>query len=199
MGTDCQTLVKRINFIDFGGQEFHLYWYDTKKWDLCVLRYDIQISMEAILACHPARSTEWLDWVVKSCELWRSRTGPIQLIRHVQCEITSVSAEIDINFKLSWSIRNYSLPKFERNKSLWNCSRSYPDDCHWRGMPMGRCLYPQRASQYCCSIFLLDETWPLYNSNRMSLVFGETRESTLWIISNACFKMTTLVSVTALQ
>ena len=34
--------------------------------------------MEAILACHPARSTEWLDYHPKSCELWRIRTGPIK-------------------------------------------------------------------------------------------------------------------------
>ena len=33
--------------------------------------------MEAILACHPARSTEWLDCHPKSYELWRIRTGPI--------------------------------------------------------------------------------------------------------------------------
>ena len=33
--------------------------------------------MEAILACHPARSTEWLGCHPKSCELWRIRTGPI--------------------------------------------------------------------------------------------------------------------------
>ena len=33
--------------------------------------------MEAILARHPARSTEWLDCHSKSCELWRIRTGPI--------------------------------------------------------------------------------------------------------------------------
>ena len=46
-------------------------------WGLCALRHVIQISMEAIWACHPARSTEWLDWVAKSCELWRIRTGPI--------------------------------------------------------------------------------------------------------------------------
>ena len=44
---------------------------------LCALRHGIQISMEAILACHPARSTEWLDWHPKSCELWRIRTGPV--------------------------------------------------------------------------------------------------------------------------
>ena len=47
------------------------------KWGLCALRHGIQISMEAILPCHPARSTEWLDCHPKWCELWRIRTGPI--------------------------------------------------------------------------------------------------------------------------
>ena len=40
----------------------------NNKWGLCALRHGIQISMEAILACHPARSTKWLDchptWIV---------------------------------------------------------------------------------------------------------------------------------------
>ena len=44
---------------------------------LCALRHGIHISMEAILPCHPARATESLDWVAKSCERWRIRTGPI--------------------------------------------------------------------------------------------------------------------------
>ena len=39
-------------------------------WGLCALRHGIQISMDTILACHPARSTEWLDCHPKSCELW---------------------------------------------------------------------------------------------------------------------------------
>ena len=47
------------------------------EWGLCTLHHGIQISMEAILACHPARSTEWLDCHPKWCELWRIRTGPI--------------------------------------------------------------------------------------------------------------------------
>ena len=34
-------------------------------WELWTLRHGIQNSMEAILACHPAPSTKWLDWVVK--------------------------------------------------------------------------------------------------------------------------------------
>ena len=48
-----------------------------QQWGLCALHHGIQISMEAILACHPARSTEWLDCHPKSCEPWRIRTGPI--------------------------------------------------------------------------------------------------------------------------
>ena len=51
--------------------------YTSTQWGLCASRHGIQISMEAILACHPARSTEWLDCHSKSCELWRIRTGPI--------------------------------------------------------------------------------------------------------------------------
>ena len=46
------------------------------RWGLLASRHGIQISMEAILACHSARSTEWLDCHPKSCELWRIRTGP---------------------------------------------------------------------------------------------------------------------------
>ena len=38
-------------------------------WGLCALCHGIQISMEAILACHPVRSTEWLDCYPKLCEL----------------------------------------------------------------------------------------------------------------------------------
>ena len=54
------------------------------EWGLCALRHCIQISMEAILACHPARSTEWLDCHPKSCELWRIRTGPIIIARRTK-------------------------------------------------------------------------------------------------------------------
>ena len=65
-------LLKLRNFINW--QFWHFISYE---WGLCALRHGIQISMEAILACHPARSTEWLDCHPKSCELWRIRTGPI--------------------------------------------------------------------------------------------------------------------------
>ena len=50
---------------------------DSHKWGLHTKCHGIQISLEAILACHPARSTEWLDSNPKSCELWRILTGPI--------------------------------------------------------------------------------------------------------------------------
>ena len=51
------------------------------QWGLCALRHGIQFSMEAILACHQARSTQCLDWVAKWCELWRVRTGPIPMYK----------------------------------------------------------------------------------------------------------------------
>ena len=35
------------------------------------------MAMEAILACHRALSTKWLDLVAKLCEWWRMRRGPI--------------------------------------------------------------------------------------------------------------------------
>ena len=37
----------------------------------------MQNSMEAILTCHPALSTKWLDWVAKWCEWWRMCIGLI--------------------------------------------------------------------------------------------------------------------------
>ena len=55
------------------------------EWGLCALRHGIQLSMEAILACHPARSTDWLDCHPKSCELWRIRTGPIHDFFEAHC------------------------------------------------------------------------------------------------------------------
>ena len=55
------------------------------EWGLCTSRYGIQISMEAILACHPARSTASEDCHPKSCELWRIRTGPIWARRTICC------------------------------------------------------------------------------------------------------------------
>ena len=51
-------------------------WCQLPRWR----HHFIQLSMEAILACQPALSTEWLDWVARWCELWRIRTGPIASI-----------------------------------------------------------------------------------------------------------------------
>ena len=60
------------------------------KWGLCALRHGIQISMEAILACHPARSTDWLEWLAKSCELWHIGTGLITcLLSIISCTFPS--------------------------------------------------------------------------------------------------------------
>ena len=67
---------------------------DTKR-GLCALRYSIQVSMEAIMAFHPAKSTEWLDWAKKSCELWRNRTGPT--VR--ACHSVRESCKYSINTK----------------------------------------------------------------------------------------------------
>ena len=46
-----------------------------RQWGFYALRHGIQNSMAAILACHPALSTEWLDWMSKWCERWRIGTG----------------------------------------------------------------------------------------------------------------------------
>ena len=63
-----------ILWISLGGKPKWLpFGYHLEIWT----PYGIQISMEAILACHPARSTEWLNCHPKSCEPWRIRTGPI--------------------------------------------------------------------------------------------------------------------------
>ena len=63
--------------------------WKANRWGLCALRHGIQISMEAILACHLARSTEWLDCHPKLCELWQSRTGLIvgSRFRHQLCTV----------------------------------------------------------------------------------------------------------------
>ena len=55
----------------------------TAQWGSCALHHWIQSSMEAILACHPAVSTEWLDWVAISRILWRMRTRlPLCFVNH---------------------------------------------------------------------------------------------------------------------
>ena len=54
--------------------------------------------MEAILACHPARSTEWLDCHPKSCELWRIRTGPILGFRNTSLLLSEWSPNQFLSF-----------------------------------------------------------------------------------------------------
>ena len=57
-------------------------WLRKPTMGLYTLRHGIQSSMEAILACHPALSTKWLDWVAILCESWRIRTDPILQKHH---------------------------------------------------------------------------------------------------------------------
>ena len=47
------------------------------EWGLCPSCHGNQNQMEAILACHPALSMKWPDWVAKRCEQWYIRTDPI--------------------------------------------------------------------------------------------------------------------------
>ena len=105
------------------------------QWGLCALRHGIQISMEAILACHPARSTEWLDCHPKSCELWRIRTGPIattlvsivtELLEKSLCVRTGTCALPGVcDFPFSFSV---PLPF---SCAQWSCDTKKPPRC-WR-------------------------------------------------------------------
>ena len=55
--------------------------------------HDSSIHLEAILACHPALSTKWVDWVAKCCERWLVQTGLITWGHHMRSShevITSV-------------------------------------------------------------------------------------------------------------
>ena len=60
------------------------YWWDVDEDgfngenDGACAHFVMVTKSEAILACHPARFTEWPGWVGNSCELWRIRTGPIE-------------------------------------------------------------------------------------------------------------------------
>ena len=52
-------------------QQFFCHWYQCGP---CALHQGIQNSMEAILACHQALPTKWLDWVARWCESDRSHS-----------------------------------------------------------------------------------------------------------------------------
>ena len=57
------------------------------------LRVSKTPTLEAILACLPGLSTEWLGWVAISCELCHMRTDPIQKAhkqRSACCDCTFV-------------------------------------------------------------------------------------------------------------
>ena len=63
-------------------------------WGLCALRHGIQnpMPMGAILTCHPAQSTKWLDWVAKRCELWHIRTGFIHEYKAKKSFLTKITS-----------------------------------------------------------------------------------------------------------
>ena len=92
---------------------------DTK-WGLCALRHGIQISMEAILACHPARSTEWLDCHPKSCELWRIRTGPIWEASPMLIKMTNVLKRGQLIMLLCTIAKRKSV-QWWKKMSYWLC------------------------------------------------------------------------------
>ena len=48
------------------------------------------VSMEAILSCRPALSTEWLGWVAMLCELWCIHTSPINRCCRVHVVVKSI-------------------------------------------------------------------------------------------------------------
>ena len=70
----------------------------------------IQSSMEAILACLPALSTKWLDWVAISCELW---------VWHMRAPLSIdpifSKKSISLFCKRSWNVRKAWLPKWHHD------------------------------------------------------------------------------------
>ena len=75
-------------------------------------------SMEAILSCHPALSTEWPDWVAISCELWRICTGPVLfwcwLKGYSTCKNNFMPSSID------WLWIEKTLPRFFSFQGVYN-------------------------------------------------------------------------------
>ena len=62
----------------------------------CALCDGIQIQWKPFWDCQPALSTEWLDWVANSCELWRMRKLHPSMTR---VTMAMLSASNSINFK----------------------------------------------------------------------------------------------------
>ena len=86
-----------------------------------------KIQLEAILACHPALSTEWLDWVAKLCELWCIHMGLVTLFKRSSVKSPPFSGpsrpNIFFDKVLSLSLINYltisQIPKPWKSKK-WN-------------------------------------------------------------------------------
>ena len=69
------TVTRALLLSNPGDREVHARFTHESEWGLCALRDGIQTLMEAILACHPARSTEW-TWMAKWCEVLQASLVP---------------------------------------------------------------------------------------------------------------------------
>ena len=80
---DCSAWIARNDCVDEAGADLEEEGIERGP---CILRHAIQISTEAIKACHPALSTEWLaGWTAISRILWCMCTGPFgHSISHTQ-------------------------------------------------------------------------------------------------------------------
>ena len=111
------------------------------------------------LACHPARSTEWLDCHPKSCERWRIRSGPFG------------KAFSSIQFYFSWrrQIRksmkrwqSYSCPSFRSQPIL--------SDYFASQMTMKNCPTRVLTTLYYMRSYTAD--WPV---QRLSVAIANSR------------------------
>ena len=101
--------------------------------------------MEAILACYPARSTEWLEYNPKSCELWQNKKKltyshrprcqpPLWLIFGVQSLIPMASlAFLGTTF--------LQTPEYWQRKSVSWFLHSWRPCEDWSGAPPTACLF----------------------------------------------------------
>ena len=138
------------------------------QWGLCALRLGIQNSMEAILACHPALSTKWLDWVANSCERWRIRTDPIATKNTREAQLQTKeqekwerSTEFD-SLERWWESRQdkaqhfiWAKPHSVQNHVFVRCHGSRPHNFH-ENVNLAYILYDtprgveRLISSFCC-------------------------------------------------
>ena len=127
-------------------------WAFSRHLGLCALHHGIQILMEAILACHPARSTEWLDCHPKSCELWRIRTGPF-----IQMSAFSTKC----NLVASNTLWSYA-PRFTHFRCSLKVGNFGGQQLHRTATKL-ECTYNERLCQCPQTLKLKKKThWPLH-------------------------------------